>query len=376
VSALLVAGVVGIAPSAEAQEQAPSSAGSSFAASPETPGADSCTPIQPVQTRFIGADGETVSPSDTARLQEQQVATELTYDLSDGAKMSTIVPPVGFLPQNATPETARAFGFDVPDSPAALASWQANYQDYKETVPSVPCIGTQPLSSPMQPASSDAPLAPSAVTSSNWGGFTAHGHSNYVEVYDDQNIPTYDTTCGGEGLSLGSWIGLGGSNSPKLIQQGFASGQTAGAVNGARVWYEYLNAAHPNPPVYIGSTSRTGDVISEAMTYNAGRVTFHWYDRTIGSGWSDVTVSGLSSYYDGTTADFITEMPGEYKLRKFTPYQGFDGSGAKYGSTFANLFALPTTEVRLVNAAGTALMSSARQGSSATAFTQKWLRCS
>jgi len=139
---------------------------------------------------------------------------------------------------------------------------------------------------------------------------------------------------------------------------------------------EYLNAQHPNPPVYIGSTTRTGDVISESMTYSGGRVTFHWYDRTNGQAWSDVHVSGLSSYYDGTTADFISERPGGFKLRYFTPYQGFNGSGAKYGSTYANLFALSNTEVRLVNQSGDVLMRSTRKPSTNHAFTQDALLCS
>jgi hypothetical protein len=347
-----------------------------------------CTPLKATHTRLIGADGQTVSESDFAAAQGQ-AAKEVTYTLPDGATMSTIIPPAGFLPQNSTPETARAFGFDVPgepNGPALTSALQGKFKDYTSTVPSVPCIGAQPISSPMQPAAAGVEAKtdnseesdPSfAVNSGNWGGFVAKGHSNYVQVYDDQNIPTYNTSCGGPGHDLvGSWIGLGGLNSQKLIQQGFASGSSASATNGAHLWYEYLNAQHPNPPVYIGSTTRTGDVISESMSYSAGTVTFHWYDRSNGQAWSDVRVSGLSSYYDGTTADFISEKPSGFKLRDFTPYQGFNGSGAKYGSTYANLFALPNTEVRLVNQSGGKLLSSTRVSSNNHAFTQKALLCS
>jgi len=392
VSALLVSGIA----SAPAQAHASAPAGSPQAetndTSDTTDTTDSsngtCTPLKATHTRLIGADGQTVSGSDFAAVGVQ-TAKELTYTLPDGATMSTIIPPAGFLPQNSTPETARAFGFDVPDEPdgpALTSAMQETYKDYKFTVPSVPCIGTQPISSPLQPATADATAGVDnsaetdptfAVNSGNWGGFVANGHSNYVQVYDDQNIPTYQSNCGSASQTLvGTWIGLGGLNSSKLIQQGFASGSSSTAITGARLWYEYLNSSHPNPPVYIGSTTRTGDIISESMTYSAGNVTFHWYDRSNGQAWSDVHVSGLTSYYDGTTADFISERPAGFKLRSFTPYQGFDGSGAKYASTYKDLFSLPNTEVRLINASKDKMMSSTRVGSSTKAFRQTHLLCS
>jgi hypothetical protein len=209
------------------------------------------------------------------------------------------------------------------------------------------------------------------------------GHSNYNEVYDDQNIPTYYTTCGANTASLAApWIGLGGWNSGKLIQQGFASGSSSTqsgpgtATQGASLWFEYLNAAHENPPVYIGRTTKTNHVISQYMTYTAGKVVFHWYDRTAGSGWSPVTVGSLSSYYDGTTADFITEKPYGFKLRKFSR-QTLSAAGARYASTSKNLFSLPNTEVRLTTngvSSGATMFTDTR--SSTSAFYQTWKRCS
>ncbi|UXY25132.1 hypothetical protein [Streptomyces sp. HUAS TT20] len=292
---------------------------------------------------------------------------ELTYRLPGGATMSTVVPPQGFRPQTAAPATARAYGFDAPDNPKALAVWRAKYKGYRETIPSVPCLGTSPLSSPRFTA-----------YSSNWGGYVATGHSNYNEVYDDQNIPTYSTSCGPNRTTLaGSWIGLGGYiHSTKLIQQGFASGSSGTATQGASLWFEYLNSAHQNPPVYIGHTTKTGHVISQYMTYSSGKVGFHWYDRTAGSGWSPVNVSGLSGYYDGKTADYITERPSGFKLRKFSR-QTFSAAGARYGSTFKDLFKLSTTEVRMTTngtSSGAALNTNTR--SSSSKFYQTWKRCS
>ncbi|MCF3135567.1 G1 family glutamic endopeptidase [Streptomyces olivochromogenes] len=280
--------------------------------------------------------------------------------------MSTIVPPQGFRPQTAGPATARAYGFDAPDNPKALAAWRAKYQGYRETIPSVPCVG---------PSGKSALRF--ATYSGNWGGYVATGHSNYNEVYDDQNIPSYSASCGPNRSTLAApWIGLGGYHQTgKLIQQGFASGSGT-ATQGASLWYEYLNSSHQNPPVWIGRTNKTGHVISQYMTYSRGKVGFHWYDRTAGSGWSPVNVSGLSSYYDGTTADFITERPAGYKLRKFSR-QTFSAAGARYGSTFKDLFKLPTTDVRLTtsgSSSGAAMITNHR--SSSSKFDQTWKRCS
>lgn len=346
-------------------------AAAAFVATPANaaPGADSapakgCRTLSATQTRLVGADGKTVSAS-AAQAVRAAAGKELTYRLPGGATMTTIVPPQGFRPQTAAPATARAYGFDAPNNAKALAAWRAKYNGYRETIPSVPCLG---------------PSGKSALRfaySGNWGGYVATGHSNYNEVHDDQNIPTYSASCGSNSTAVAApWIGVGGLHTGKLIQQGFVSGSSTTATQGASLWYEYLNPAHANPPVYIGHTTKAGHVISQYMTYSSGKVGFHWYDRTAGSGWTPVTVSGLSSYYDGTTADYITERPLGFKLRKFSR-QTLSAAGGRYGSTFKNLFALPTTEEKLTTngaASGAAMFTDTR--SSSTAFYQTWKRCS
>jgi hypothetical protein len=324
-----------------------------------------CTPLKATRTRFIGANGKMVAAS-AAATETSAVAREVTYTLPGGAIMSTIIPPDGFQPLKASPATARAFGFDVPNDLTKLAAWRKKHAGYTKTVPSAPC------------------LAPSRVSSLRvtygpyWGGFEATGYTNYVEVYDDQNIPTYSSSCGSNSATMtSSWIGLGGDNAQRLIQQGFDAGSSATATTGARLWYEYLTVLKPNPLVYIGSTTRTGDTISQAMTYSSGTVVFHWYDRTNGQKWSDVTVKNLSGYYDGSTADFITEWPpGTDAIRKFSR-QTFSAAGAAHGSTFADLFTLPYLEDRVTNtgtSSGALIFSNTK--SSSSSFYQDWKRCS
>jgi hypothetical protein len=323
-----------------------------------------CTPVAATHTRLVGADGTTVSSSAAAAIRDA-AGTEFTYALPGGATMTTIVPPKGFLPQTAAPATARAFGFDAPDDPTALATWRARYSGYKQSIASTPCLGTTPFT----------------TYSGNWDGYVASGHSNYVEVYDDQNIPTYSSDCGSTEPTSDSapWIGFGGTDASRpLIQEGFVSGSSSSSLNGARLWYEYLNPSHQNPPVYIpgGSTTRTGDVISMYITYSSGTATFHWYDRTTSTGWNPATVSGLSSYYDGTTAEWINEWPNAAaNLRKFSQ-QTFSAGGAEWGTTFADIFNLPLTHFQLTtngSSSGAAMISDF--GSSSSSFYQNWLRC-
>lgn len=99
-----------------------------------------CTPLKPTRTRLVDANGRTVSPAASIAVRKL-AATEQSYTVPSGETMTTIIPPVGFLPQEAAPATARAFGFDAPDDPIALAAWRAQYRDYRGSIPSMPCIG-------------------------------------------------------------------------------------------------------------------------------------------------------------------------------------------------------------------------------------------
>jgi hypothetical protein len=145
------------------------------------------------------------------------------------------------------------------------------------------------------------------------------------------------------------------------------------------MWYEYLNSAHQNLPVFFpgGSTTRTGDTISMYITYSGGTATFHWYDRTTGTGWNPVSQPNLSSYYDGSTAEWINEWPhSAYNLRKFSQ-QTFSAGGAEWGTTFADIFNLPLTHAQLTTngaSSGAAMISDFK--SSSSSFYQNWLRCS
>jgi hypothetical protein len=311
-----------------------------------------CTPEPLIATRYVGADGNAVSP---------QAFAVKSYLLADGNTMSTTIPPALFRPQTASVSTARAFGFDAPTDPAALKAWRARYAGYQQTIESIPCTVK------------DGPRWGTSY-SSNWSGTVATGHI-YNEVYDDQNIPTYSAACGSSTSSLvGHWIGEGGYTGGGLVQQGFSPPATVS--NGSRMWFEYLNANGGIAPDYIGTDDHTGNVISMYMTFDGNTAVFHWYDRTAGSGWSPTTVSGLSAYADRSTAEFISERPNGYNLRHFST-ESFTAAGAKYGSTYVDLGNLPHDNTILTSngaSSGHKLITNGALGQ--TAFSQTWNACS
>jgi hypothetical protein len=357
-------------------------AAATFAASPtaladtaSTPSQNqSCTPLPLAASTYIAADGSTLP--DTAKDADRgAAANKRVYLLPDGMTTSMIIPPVGFNPATASPATAKAFGFD---------DQEKNYSGYRGTIASAPCASHVVHSvRELSTQGTDGPTH-TVYGSSNWGGYVAKGYSNYNEVYDSQQIPTYLATCGSDyNTDTSPWIGLGGfyGSNDGLLQQGWDSGWEYGALNGAHFWYEYEKGNSNNGSIYIGSDQNAGDVISQYMTYstaNSGTTVFHWYNQTTGYRWPAQTVTGSAYFYTGNAADFITERPGGVQpLRQFTT-QYFTGAGAFHGSTASNLFNLPYDYAKLTTDgtdSGAKLIYSTIETGSSSAFHQDFAQC-
>ncbi len=321
-----------------------------------------CKPLTARSTRLVGADGHQVAATATTA-ERSKAATVHTYRLPSGLTFSMTTPPASFNPVTASVEEARAFGFPKPTDPTALAAWKAKYKGYRGM------------------ASFQAPCANSDVrwgTSyfSNWSGIVNTGHTNYDEVYDDQTIPTYSSTCPVSSSLVGHWIGLGGYKTTSLLQEGF--NPEVGSNTAVDLWWQAISSTHNNPPVTIATTTSIGHTISMYMTYASGTTVFHWYDRTSGVSYSPVTVTGASGYYNGAAADYITERPGGYSLRRFSTMY-FAAAGARYGGTvYTNMGALPfDTAVLTTNGSSSgAKMITTSPAPYSTAFNQTWVRCS
>lgn len=319
-----------------------------------------CSPLRPSITTPIDASGHPLSGKSLSG-SPGPVAVRLLYRLPAGVTMTEVIPPQGFLPQNATPAEARAYGFDAPKSQKALATWRARYAGYQRTIVTPPCVRRH----------SDIRWL---VYSASWAGIIDGGGNTYNEVLDDQKIPDYSAPCADS--IAGSWIGLGGYHPTTngLIQQGFNSSGSAAAA----LWFEYIDQNSGIPPYYIGTDTHVGNVISQYMTYSSssgGTAQFHWYDRTAGSGWTPKTVSNLSDYYDGSTADFITERGDGRALEKFSPIV-FTTGQARYGSTYGDMNTL-THAVSVLTSDGTSSGTKLITQSlpSSTELDQTWQHC-
>lgn len=325
---------------------------------------DGCTPVPVESVRYLNSQGATV-PAPASASSRRAAGRRLFYRLPGGAIMETTVPPAGFDPFKASPRLDRAFGLPVPTDVARLAAWRVRHVG-TTVVPSMPCIG-------------QGSMRYATTGSTNWGGWVATAHT-YTRVYDDQSIPKYATTaaCGGiAGSAVAHWIGLGGHSSARLIQQGFATSSTS--TNGVRLWFEYLNAAHSNPPIYVANTGRTGDVISENLVYsasNGGTATFNWYDRTARIQYTPSTLRNVAGYYSGMSGDFVSEVPEGYALRQFSS-ETFSAMGARYGATYANLSNLPRDHVLLTTDGRTtaAQLLTVNAVSPSNVFNEHWVRC-
>lgn len=349
------------------------SSGSAGAVRPSAAGGlavGACTPARVASSWQIGRSGAKLraTASLTARLH---AGRKVVYALPGGSTVSTVVPPAGFRPQSAPVAVDRAYGFDPPSGSRALAKWRNGYRGYRGTIQSRPCVAHN--HGLLHVLSGSSGSSTRAIKSGDWGGYLLKGHDNYNEVYDTQRMPTYGTRCGPNVDTMAStWIGLGGYHHPRLIQEGFDAGRTWTTTNGVRLWYEYLNRKHRNPLVYIGEAHHLKSQIAQYMTYHRGTVTFHWYNETTHFQWSPVTRHNLSGYYDGTTAEIITEWPpNTLALRNFSRIF-ISGAGARHGSTFRPFFRNPWLRVWLENG-GRILESQAKEGPAS--FYERWRRC-
>lgn len=258
-------------------------------------------------------------PIDSDNLQYDYV-TELpdggkiyTY-IIDGIENNFPVPPDGFDPITASDEALETYGFPPrPENLQDLADWTETMSYYEYTpVPEIE--QTEQVHGVFQPAvdyTKGTNLTNTAMTSANWSGYVAKGGTNaFAQVQGDFVQPTIQSGCSSNTYES-TWVGLGGYNSQKLVQTGTAMN----TVNGGRnyyAWYEYLGPGNSNPEIRFNSiTVRAGDRIHCYCSFQRSNGVFNAYiaNNTNGTSQSVVLNIPTSTYYDGTSAEFINERP-------------------------------------------------------------------
>jgi hypothetical protein len=209
------------------------------------------------------------------------------------------------------------------------------------------------------------------VQSSNWAGYVANsgaGNTTYIAAQGDFIQPTYHTSCSPS--EEGSWTGIGGYNSGRLIQAG-----TEMSTN--RAWYEYLgNNGAGIAPVYtinVGSGHRIHTY--EVIQRSTGKTTFYVYDTYTGINKSVVVTLSVSTYYDGSSTAYIDERPNGayYWLRNFSSIAWTNAKAQKTSGTWYSLQSQSEVEVILVENGITLARPGAMTGSQS--FTEHYYHC-
>ncbi len=157
-----------------------------------------------------------------------------------------------------------------------------------------------------------------SLSTMNWSGYMVSAPSgvSYRAVEARVTIPSFTRTCSKS--ELGSWVGIGGVNSSKLIQAGFGIGPTS---NTPFLWVMILSP-QAGPAGWTISTVpvHVGDVLDTQLIYipdptrssTSGTVVVTFSNTTTGvnnlAKPFKVLVDG-SFYYDGSTAEWIDERP-------------------------------------------------------------------
>jgi len=302
---------------------------------------------------------------------DKTVATRVY--LGDSADSGWVtVPPADFDPEKASNAELVEYGYpERPLLPEAYAQWIDETSLVSPMLPQVFCLNSY--------AETESPVM-AIYTSHNWAGYVAQGVTgSYIGLEADYVQPGYKSTAC-TGAQMASWIGLGGTQSGTdgLIQMG-----TVVTSSGIRAWYEYLNTANTNPPVFI-----TGFQVSAkdrlhfyiVRLPSDGYTTFSFLNlSSTTNNFLPVHITTATSYYDGSTAEWIIERP-TLSQGGFTPL-------ANYGSiswtnmnvqvpagTYQTLGSQSVKVVDMVSTQGT-LLDNAIGLTSATSGGDSWVAC-
>lgn len=260
----------------------------------------------------------------------QELEYDRVVDLPDGGKDYVyiiegienhyLVPPEDFNPLTATdaqlerycfparPEIVNGISDQNEDQSTEYSEWVKLMENYSGTPDPDLSIRITPITDENNEATT---RATSSRTSKIWSGYESNLGANssafYTQVQVDFKQPTISATSGS---CLNSyWVGLGGRNTPKLVQAGTA---TEGKSN-HYAWYEYLSDSTGQTvamQVIPNLSISAGDNIHVYISFQKANGKFGYYvaNNTTGksaSGYVDNLPS--STQFDGTTAEWIVE---------------------------------------------------------------------
>lgn len=231
--------------------------------------------------------------------------------LVEGVENHYLVPPEGFNPVVASDEQLATYAFpprpDVEDFDA-YSQWVSLMENYESTpLPEIE-ITVKPVEDE-NVSSTQTRSVTGTMRTTNWAGYVADLGTNssnfYTQVQMDYKHPTIADIGGTSVTSY--WVGLGGSNTHKLVQAGTATHNTA--IHYA--WYEYLSDTGETVAAqHLESlTINPGDRMHVYISFQRANNKFSYYiaNNTTGKSASGIVNLSAATQFDGSTAEWIIE---------------------------------------------------------------------
>ncbi|MHB1504788.1 MAG: G1 family glutamic endopeptidase [Acidimicrobiales bacterium] len=251
------------------------------------------------------------------------------YDFTNGRRLRVVVPPSGFDPTTASAHQLQEYGFPPrPGQSSTARSWQHAMASYRYTTSpsaeSAARFANATSSGAMVAPSTVTPGSTSDTTNSHWGGYIAGNQAAYTPTYvavqgafmTPSFTPDSCTNSEGNWTAGTFWTGLGGWVSNSLIQQGL-TWCFGGYMSSSPGWQAFGEAIdnNSNPPGPLcGQTLfvSPGDTTYMNMSYEQSSETAYFYLENEATGQSascSMYLGNSNGYYDGSTADWISEQP-------------------------------------------------------------------
>jgi hypothetical protein len=292
-----------------------------------------CTADPQVGVSAITTDGTLSQP-----VSGDGLGRQYTFLTPDGSTQTQTLPPLGWAPLTASDDELALFGFPPrPTDPADLSAWQqlaAAYRSsgepgYCDSASQNPTSGAT-LADNLDadgpgPAGADshfsvvspddaAPEQASSQESDNWAGRVNHGKT-YTEADAGWYQTGFKSGCAAPS-AYSTWSGLGGYGTSDLMQSGTSIDRNDNTPS-IYAWWEILSDSYSiNEQVFKGSVIHPGDAVDAETTYSAAHhtVTMSVFDQDTGVLYSTGSMSSykkhpISQFYDGSTAEYITEAP-------------------------------------------------------------------
>ena len=209
----------------------------------------------------------------------------------------------------------------------------------------------------------------------HWSGFVVGGQSNlYSEVKAHIVTPVdRSVTCGDS--YWGAWVGIGGYHTESLIQAGITNNPQ---VAGEYIFFiEYLNHDNQNLAIYVPSQSFKAGVnllISVSFNQTTGRAMFYLIDYSTGKSYTRTTNGDVSSYYDGSSAEWINEKNGPTYFN-FGTFNWTQAQVRLLNGTWVDFGSQPGHGIQVTNSNGDLLSSPQFFPITSSSFSDKFYQC-